>query len=61
MAVADRIRKVLHEYGVHSSTIQPEFAADTVENSDTDVCYVSAFCFIQKLTMCSETGHCVFD
>lgn len=48
MAVADRIRKVLHEYGVHSSTIQPEFAADTVENSDTDVCSVSTFCLSQS-------------
>lgn len=37
MAVADNIRKILHEYGVHSSTIQPEFAAEFDENSDNDV------------------------
>jgi zinc transporter 1 len=37
MAVADNIRKILHEYGVHSSTIQPEFAAEDDENSDNDV------------------------
>ncbi|KAJ9094118.1 hypothetical protein QFC19_008070 [Naganishia cerealis] len=43
MAVADNIRKVLHEYGVHSVTIQPEFADDAVDNSDTD----SAACLIR--------------
>jgi zinc transporter 1 len=34
MNVADSIRKVLHEFGVHSSTIQPEFGAedDSVSN-----------------------------
>lgn len=50
MAVADNIRKILHEYGVHSSTIQPEFAAETDDNSDNDVCCVSAFTAAVKLT-----------
>jgi zinc transporter 1 len=31
MSVADQIRKVLHEFGVHSSTIQPEFGNDDDE------------------------------
>lgn len=60
MAVADRIRKVLHEYGVHSSTIQPEFAADTVENSDTDVRRLGPLFPFPKLTP-AFSGHCMFD
>lgn len=50
MAVADNIRKILHEYGVHSSTIQPEFAAETDDNSDNDVRCASLFSVAVKLT-----------
>jgi zinc transporter 1 len=37
MNVADSIRKVLHEFGVHSSTIQPEFGTEEDNVSDVSV------------------------
>lgn len=33
MAVAEQIRKALHEHGVHSSTIQPEFGESADDHS----------------------------
>ncbi|KAG8904633.1 hypothetical protein FRB99_001398 [Tulasnella sp. 403] len=32
MVVASEIRKVLHEFGIHSSTIQPEYAIDGMDD-----------------------------
>lgn len=37
MNVADSIRKVLHEFGVHSSTIQPEFGVEDDNVSNVSV------------------------
>jgi len=34
MSVASEIRRVLHDFGIHSSTIQPEYAMDGI-NEDT--------------------------
>jgi zinc transporter 1 len=31
MVLASQIRKVLHGYGIHSATIQPEFIEDQVD------------------------------
>lgn len=31
MTLASQIRKILHGYGVHSATIQPEFVEDQVD------------------------------
>ena len=31
MTVASEIRRVLHSYGIHSSTIQPEYALDGID------------------------------
>jgi len=44
MNVAESIRKVLHEFGVHSSTIQPEFGVE-----DDNVSNVSVSTNISKL------------
>jgi len=35
MSVAADIRRVLHEYGIHSSTIQPEYCMDGTEDDTT--------------------------
>ncbi|KAG8966366.1 hypothetical protein FRC05_002688 [Tulasnella sp. 425] len=32
MAVASEIRRILHEFGIHSSTIQPEYATDGMDD-----------------------------
>ncbi|KAH8082235.1 cation efflux protein [Filobasidium floriforme] len=40
MSVADQIRKVLHEFGVHSSTIQPEFGNDDDELAEERACLI---------------------
>lgn len=42
MNVADSIRKVLHEFGVHSSTIQPEFGVedDNISNVSEHACLI---------------------
>lgn len=31
MSLASEIRKVLHSYGIHSATIQPEFVEDQID------------------------------
>ena len=42
MTVADQIRKVLHEFGVHSSTIQPEFGNDDEELAEVSLAKCSS-------------------
>lgn len=36
MDLAMQMRKVLHDHGVHSATIQPEFSSDSVTSEDLD-------------------------
>jgi len=55
MNVAESIRKVLHEFGVHSSTIQPEFGVE-----DDNVSNVSVSTNISKPSLASIIeAHCV--
>lgn len=42
MAVASEIRRILHEFGIHSSTIQPEYATDGMDD-ETVRCLTFAF------------------
>lgn len=44
MQLAREVRRCLHEYGIHSSTIQPEFCLDSKHRHTSD-------------TECSDTGH----
>lgn len=39
MSVANEIRQVLHGFGVHSSTIQPEYVEDRQDESVCDMLY----------------------
>lgn len=36
MILASQIRKVLHGYGIHSATIQPEFIEDQIDEKYQD-------------------------
>jgi len=56
MNVADSIRKVLHEFGVHSSTIQPEFG---VEDDNVSNVSVSAdiMCHLSRILLMLFVYH----
>jgi len=47
MTVASEIRRVLHSYGIHSSTVQPEYALDGM---DEDTASLHSACLIPCMT-----------
>jgi zinc transporter 1 len=74
MQLARQIRKCLHEYGIHSSTIQPEFCCESIHghrmierarqyaNDDMDSCDEEALeahgCLLDCDDECGDGGKC---
>lgn len=40
MATVQGIRKILHDYGIHSSTIQPEFGDEETPIEEAENCLI---------------------
>ncbi|KAK9765971.1 Zinc resistance conferring protein [Basidiobolus ranarum] len=60
MVVATEVRRLLHSYGIHSATIQPEFSSERTENIPRDDTS-ETLCLLGCSSECDEKKCCEID